>query len=170
MRIVRRQHQIRRGLPILQLEGRQLVLFLFVFRLFLLLLLLADRVQQLLFFITNELLAVGQTRIGLFRRDVGQLLDECGATAVGRNDEEIPIAHVGESRIAARPAGTALAVRSARDLTPYAIRVEEDDISLVDEGHAPMRLVPPAIGGWRGFLLLLGQARRRPAVAADCIG
>ena len=64
------------ALPILQLERRQLVLLGLLVRLLLLFLLLAHRLEQLLLLVADELLAVGQARLGAPRRDVGQLLHD----------------------------------------------------------------------------------------------
>ena len=76
MRVVRRQHQVGGRLPILQLEGGQLVGLGFLLGLLLVLPLLADEANQLLFLVAQELLAVGEARLGLLRPDVGELRDE----------------------------------------------------------------------------------------------
>ena len=76
MRVVGRQHQIGGALPILQLEGRQLVGLGFLLGLLLVLPLLADEANQLLFLFAQELLAVGEARLGPLRADVGELRDE----------------------------------------------------------------------------------------------
>ena len=63
-------------LPVLQLEGRQLVLLLLRPRPSSSPPSARDEVDQLLFFVADELLAVGQPRLGPLRRDVGQLRHE----------------------------------------------------------------------------------------------
>jgi hypothetical protein len=60
VRVVGRQHQVRGALAILQLERGQLVLLVLFVRLLLSILLLLDRLEQLLFFLPDELLAVAQ--------------------------------------------------------------------------------------------------------------
>ena len=66
MRVVRRQHEIRGGLAVLKLDGRQLQLLLFLLGPLFLRGLLAKKLDQLLLFVLDELLAVGERGSGRF--------------------------------------------------------------------------------------------------------
>ena len=147
MRAIGRELQIGGALALGELELRQRAGLVFFLGLLLFLGLDARVLDQLLLFGLDELLAVGVARIALVRLDVGELRD---LAAVERHDEEIVVARERDGRFAARPARIPLVAGRARHLAPRAgDGIDEHDVALIDEQHAPVRLVPLSVHGRR---------------------
>ena len=163
---VGRQHRIHDGLPILQLDPGKLVGLLLRFGLFLLLLRVADGLEELLLFAADELLAVGQPRFGLLRGVVGQLPQ---ARAAQIDQKQVAVAHVGDGGLVFRPARTALAGGRLREPAARAV-LEDDHVAAVAEQQALVAVVPAAVGGrdvlFFGFAQLDGCA----TLPADHVG
>ena len=107
--------------------------------------------DQLFFFGLDELLAVGVARIALARSEIGQLDDNAGFAARQRNDEEIVLARQGDGRFAARPPRIRFRAGRPRDLPPRpGDRIDDDDVALIGEQDAAMRLVPLTADRRRG--------------------
>ena len=129
---------------------------------------LLDPVEDLRLFLLDELLAVGDPRIGSARGHVGQLHDAAGADALDRHDEQVVVAHEGHVRLAARPAGARLVPRRPRHVdAPARHRVDDDDVAAIDAENAAALCVPLAVGQRRHPPLDLAEALRRAAVPAD---
>ncbi len=170
--VVGREHQIGGRLAILELEGRQPVLLLLVLGLLLVGLLFLDKVDELLFLVAQEALAVGQPRLGPPWRDVGQLRQKRRPAAVDRGDEQVALARPRDVGVVARPPRIGLGPACLRDLAPVAGHgVNQDDVATVYKEDAAASLVPAAAGGRRDVLdLVVGQLARCPARAADGVG
>ena len=165
VRVVGRELQVGRRLPLGEVELWQGARLFFRFVLFLLLGLDARVLDQLLLLLLDELLALGRLRIALLRLDVGELRDRA---AVERHEKEVVLPREGDGRLVPRPARVRFAAGRARDLPPRARHgIDEHDVAFVDEQHAAVRLVPDAVGRRRTAALVVTELAQLTAVAVD---
>ena len=121
----------------------------------------STRLDQLLFFVAHELLAVVSRGSRFF-----------GATSVSCVTTPSPLSSGTRNRLLSRTKVTAVSWRAqrgfdfaagrARDLAARAARpIEQHDVAAIDEQDAPVRLVPAAVDRRRAASLVVGQLARR---------
>ena len=162
---VRTQLKVGRRLPFRQLVFRQRIRLLLFVSSFFLLGLDARVIDQLLFFVLDELLAVGLACVPLPRTDIGQLFDR---PAIERDEEQVVVANECDCSLVLRPPWIRFAAGHPRDLTPRAgHRIDQHDIALIGKERAAMRGVPDAGDGRRAPSLGIREAARLASVARD---